>query len=80
MTVVTLKMPDILANRVRISAEYQHTTRSEIMRRALLKYVDQDIPDSAQPTAYDLLKDIVGSVDSDSDLSCNSKYMTGYGE
>ncbi len=80
MTVVTLKMPDALADRVRISAEFQHTSRSEIMRRALRKYVDQDIPDSAKPTAYDLLKDFVGSVDGSSDLSSNSDYMTGYGE
>jgi predicted transcriptional regulator len=79
MTTLTLKVPEALARKIAVSAERQHTSRSDVVRRAVEKYVDQDLPDSAGPSAYDLAKDFAGSVEGPRDLSTHPRHMKGYG-
>jgi Arc/MetJ-type ribon-helix-helix transcriptional regulator len=80
MTTVTLKMPEPLARQVRVAAEKRHTSRSAIVRQAVEKYINADIPDSEQPSAFDLVKEFAGAVKGPADLSSNPRLMKGYGQ
>ena len=80
MPVVTLKVPEMLARKIRIAAQKQHTSRSAIVRRAIERYIDEDLPDTDQPSAYDLVKEFVGTVAGHQDLSTHPRHMDGYGK
>ena len=80
MTTLTLKVPDALAHKIRAAAEKRHTSRSALVRQAVEKYVDEDLPDAEQPSAYDLVKEFAATVNGPRDLSVNPKHMKGYGQ
>jgi hypothetical protein len=80
MTTVTIKMPELLVSKLGIAAKKRHTSRSALVRCAVEKYVEEDLPDSEQPSACDLVRDFVGSVEGPRDLSSHSRHMKGYGE
>ncbi len=80
MIVVTLKVPEMLARKIRMAAQKQHTSRSALMRLAIEKYIDEDLPDTAQPSTYDLVKEFAGTVAGQQDLSTNPRHMVGYGK
>jgi metal-responsive CopG/Arc/MetJ family transcriptional regulator len=79
MTTVTLKMPEALARRLKAVAEKRRTSRSSVMRQAIEKYIDEDLADSEQPSALDLVKEVVGTVKGPRDLSSDPRHMKGYG-
>ena len=79
MTTVTLKMPEVMARKLGIAAKRQHTSRSALVRSAVAKYIEEDLPDASQPSAYDLVESFAGSVDGPRDLSANPRHMDGYG-
>ena len=56
MTTVTLKMPQSLVSRLGVAAEKRHTSRSELIRTAVLKYIDADQSKVAEPSAYDCVR------------------------
>ncbi len=76
---LTLKIPEFLENRLNKYARQMGLSRSEIVRRALIKYVaidDKEISGSF----LDLSQDLAGSIDGPIDLSTNKKYFEGYGK
>jgi metal-responsive CopG/Arc/MetJ family transcriptional regulator len=80
MTTVTLKMPQTLERRLRASAEKHQTSRSELIRTAVLKYIDEDQSKAAEPSAYDCVREFSGTVEGPCDLSANPRHMEGYGK
>lgn len=80
MTTVTLKMPKALASKLGVAAAKRQTSRSALIRSAVLKYIDDDQPDSTTPTAYDLVREFSGTVEGPCDLSSNPSHMQGYGK
>ena len=79
MTTVTLKMPDALATRLQLAAENQKTSRSDIVRRAVEKYIDHDLKTAEQPSAFDLVREFAGKVCGPPHLSTHPKHLEGYG-
>jgi len=80
MTTVTLKMPQTLERRLRAFAEKHQTSRSELIRTAVLKYIDEDQSKAAEPSAYDCVREFSGTVEGPCDLSANPRHMEGYGK
>ncbi|MEI7899778.1 MAG: CopG family transcriptional regulator [bacterium] len=80
MTTVTLKMPHVLARRLGDAAEKRQTSRSALIRTAVLKYIEEDRPASAKPSAYDLVREFSGTVEGPRDLSAHPRHMQGYGK
>ena len=79
MTTVTLKMPHVLARRLDDAAEKRQTSRSALIRTAVLKYIDEDQADSTTPSAYDLVREFAGTVEGPRDLSSHPNHLRGYG-
>lgn len=80
MTSVTLKMPDGLARKLHAAAKGQRVSRSALVRVAIAKYIEEDLPASGPPSAYDLVKAFAGSTQGPRDLSTNLRHMEGYGQ
>jgi metal-responsive CopG/Arc/MetJ family transcriptional regulator len=80
MTTVTLKMPQSLASRLGVAAEKRQTSRSELIRAAVLKYIDEDQSKAAEPSAYDCVREFSGTVEGPCDLSAHPRHMQGYGK
>ena len=79
MHTLTVKLPDALEHRLVSAAKKQHTTRSDLVRRAIENYVDNDLASEDRPTAFDLLHDFIGSVDGPEDLATDKRHLEGYG-
>lgn len=79
MTTLTLKIPDIIKEKLKIYSKRKGLSRSEIVRNALLEYFDQDQFEK-QGTFYDLAEDLAGSIQGSSDLSVNKEHFNGYGQ
>ena len=80
MITVTLKMPDTLAKKLKIVAKKRQMSQSAIIRYALERYIDKDLPDLEQPSVFDLVKEYAGTVEGPRDLSTNPKHMEKYGK
>ena len=79
MTTITLKMPDVLVRKLAAAAERQQTSRSALVRTAVAKYIEEDLPEASQPSAYDLVEGFAGSLQGPHDLSTHPRHMEGYG-
>lgn len=79
MDTLTLKIPDIIKEKLKTYSRHKGLSRSEIVRNALLEYFAKDGLEK-QGTFYDLAKDLAGSANGPSDLSSNKKYLDGYGQ
>jgi hypothetical protein len=81
MTTLTVKIPEALERSIAIAARRERVTKSELVRRALAKYVAQTGEDRAFQSAMDLAGDLIGSVRGGAvDLATNAKYMDDYGK
>jgi len=80
MITVTLKMPQALVNRLSVVAEKHQTSRSELIRTAVLKYIDADQSKAAELSAYDCVREFSGTVEGPCDLSSHARHMEGYGK
>ena len=78
MDILTLKIPDVIKEKLKSYARRKGLSRSEIVRNALLEYFERDELEK-QGTFYDLAKDLAGSVKGVSDLSTNKDHLSGYG-
>ena len=74
MKTVSLKLPPELDNQLEKLAQERNTTRSALVREALVAYVSQ-----SQYSALDAMRDLVGCLDGPPDLSVNPAYMNQYG-
>ncbi|MBE0544781.1 MAG: hypothetical protein IH623_25870 [Verrucomicrobia bacterium] len=83
MSTLTLELPDELAARLEATSTQRQVPPAQIVREAL----ENALPGSSSaelqpgPSAYDVLKDLVGCVDSGrTDLATNPKHMEGFGQ
>lgn len=80
MQVVTFKADEELVEKLDALADEQHTTRSQLIRSAIEEYVESEMRIAEAPSAYEAMKDVIGSVEGPEDLSTNPKYMEGFGQ
>lgn len=80
MTTLTVKIPEALERSIAIAARRERVTKSELVRRAMSKYVAQ-ASDHKFQSALDLAGGLIGSVRGGPvDLATNAKYMDDYGK
>ena len=77
MGTLTVRLPQPLLAKLEALAVQQGRRKSELVREAIERLVDEKRP---RVSAYDLVKDLVGSFRGPKDLSTNPKYMQGFGE
>lgn len=75
---ITLKLSDIDLNKLNSLAEQRGTTKSNIVREALVEYLSETDVKSKKSFA-DLASDLTGIIDKPKDLSVNEKYLSSYG-
>ena len=81
MTTLTVKIPEALERSIAIAARRERVTKSELVRRAMAKYVAQTGENRKFQSAIDLAGDLIGSVRGGPvDLATNAKYMDDYGK
>ena len=78
MYTLTLKIPEIIKEKLKTYSKSKGLCKSEIVRKALLDYFDKDEFEK-QGTFYDLARDLAGSVKAEPDLSINKKHLSEYG-
>jgi predicted transcriptional regulator len=79
MKTFSLKLPEALATKLQETARKRHTSKSAVVREALLSFFANGklLKDSS---CYELASDLAGSLEGGpSDLSYNKKYMEGFG-
>ncbi len=76
MTVLTCKIPDDLDSRLEELARRTKMPKSKVVRKVLEEAVQKC---SKNGTAFDLVKDLCGSLSGPSDLATNPKYLEGLG-
>jgi hypothetical protein len=78
MNTLTLKVPEILNQRLAIYADKNKLSKSEIIRKALEEFFSSKHIDK-KSSFYDIAKDLAGSIEGTPDLSVNKSYMDEYG-
>lgn len=78
MKILSLKLPDNLAEELTVQARSRGTTRSEILREALVDFLSK-APQPERGSFLDLAGDLVGRLEGPGDLSYNKKYLDDYG-
>lgn len=81
MKTLTVKLPDELALRLAKRAKRLGVSKSALLRESLEReFQGENSAVEEEPSAYDLMKDGFGCVDSGiGDLSTNPKHMEGFG-
>jgi predicted transcriptional regulator len=79
MDTMTLKVPDIIKEKLNTFSKKKGLSKSEIIRKALLEYLDKDEV-VKQGSFVDLAMDLAGSVSGKPDLSSNKEYLNKYGK
>ena len=78
MKTLTLKVPEILEARLNILARKRKSTKSKIIREAIISYLSQEKP-SSSGSFLEMADDLTGIVEGPSDLSFNKAHLKGYG-
>lgn len=76
MTMLSCKIPDELDARLEELARRAKMPKSKVVREVLEAAVQER---SKNGTAFDLVKDLCGSLSGPSDLATNPKYLEGLG-
>lgn len=76
---LTLKLPEVLEDKLNTIARKKGQSMSEIIRRALTHYISSD-GTSQSGSFLDLSKDLAGSIEGPSDLSTNKAHFERYGK
>lgn len=83
MAVISLKLSEALDAQLTEQAQRRRLSKSELVRRALTAFLqspEQGVDDAAQPSAADLLADLVGCCEGGpADLSSNPAIMVDFG-
>lgn len=83
MAVISLKLTEALDAQLTEQAQRRRLSKSELVRRALTAFLqspEQGVEDAAQPSAADLLADLVGCCEGGpADLSSNPAYLADFG-
>jgi predicted transcriptional regulator len=79
MNAITIKVSSQLDRRLSRAARAQHLSKSELVRRALLRYLENG-EQKDFVSAADLAGDLIGCLDAGpGDLATNPKHMEGFG-
>ncbi len=78
MKTLTLRIHDTLYAKVVSLAKRRKTTQSEVVREAIQACVDNK-NEMKKTSAFDLARDLVGSVRGSKDLSLNKEHFEGFG-
>jgi Arc/MetJ-type ribon-helix-helix transcriptional regulator len=78
MRTITVKLPEPLAARLRVTVRKRSSTQSAVVREALEAHLGQSSATGAG-SGLDLVRDLVGSVAGPPDLSTNRRHLRGYG-
>jgi len=78
MPSISLKVPDDIDARLEARARELGTTKSELTREALTRFLDDG--SSAGVSCLDLVRDLTGSAQGPGDLASNPKHLRGYGK
>ena len=78
MKILSLKLPDDLAEALAARAQSRGATKSEILREALVDFLAKE-PERDKGSFLDLAGDLVGRLEGPGDLSYNKKYLDNYG-
>ena len=78
MKTLTLRVNDSLYAKVASLAKRRKTTQSEVVREAIQACVESK-NEMKNNSAFDLARDLVGSVRGSRDLSVNKEYFEGFG-
>lgn len=78
MKTLSLKLPDALYGDLTALAEHKDTSRSALVREALVEFFRSE-RSPAKGSALDLLESYVGCVDGPEDLSTNKAYLDDLG-
>ena len=78
MKILSLKLPDDLAQELSAQARSRGTTKSEVLREALVDFLAK-APRPEKGSFLDLAGDLVGRLEGPGDLSYNKKYLDKYG-
>ncbi|MEX1326124.1 MAG: ribbon-helix-helix protein, CopG family [Desulfobacterales bacterium] len=79
MKTLTVKVPEELDLKLAAVAAKRGESKSNLIRTAIISILKENkavIPNSC----LDMAKDLVGSVEGPSDLSCNKRHLKGYGK
>jgi hypothetical protein len=74
---LTLKLPRVVAGRLRALARRTGKAQAEILREGLALRLEAEGP--AQSSVLALAGDLVGSLDGPADLATNPKHLRGFG-
>ena len=77
MKTLSVKVPETLDARLAALARRRKTSRSQIVRQALTRYLSSQEPSSTD-SFLDLARDLVGCGSGPPDLSTAKKHLTGY--
>ena len=75
---ITVKLPETLAARLRLTVRRRGRTQSAVVREALEAYLDQSSSAGAG-SGLDLVRDLAGSAEGPPDLSTSRRHLRGYG-
>ena len=78
MKTLTCKIPEHLDAQLENAAREERVSKSEILRALLIDRL-KTRRRQARPRAYDIVKDLCGSLRGPRDLSSNPKHMKGFG-
>jgi Arc/MetJ-type ribon-helix-helix transcriptional regulator len=78
MKTLSLKLPDDMAQELSAQARSRGTTKSEVLREALVDFLAK-APQADKGSFLDLAGDLVGRLEGPGDLSYNKKYLANYG-
>lgn len=76
MKVITVKLPDALAEWLARTARELGRPQSDLVREALQRRSEG----AGAPNCHDLLADVCGTIDGPKDLSTHRKHMAGFGQ
>jgi hypothetical protein len=76
---VTLKLPRVLAGRLRALSRKNGKPQAELLREGLTLRLDAETT-RHRGSVLDLIEDLVGSLEGPRDLGSNPKYLRGFGE
>jgi len=79
MTVVTCKLPKKLAAKLERVAKEERRSKQALLREAIERRL-KTRRIAGRMSAYDLVKDLVGTLEGPFDLATNPEHMKGFGE
>lgn len=81
MNALTIKLPQTLDEEIARLARKEHLSKSELVRKALVAYVQERGAAPPQASALDAVSDLAGCFSGGpGDLSSNPAHLTGFGQ